>query len=244
VHGGVGFQDYLQTFRRQGGVVEAYVEGGLRESPTVQVYLTPLQEVVLDSTHDQIMGGREHMNYLGCRFPARPEYRTRLHEAGLALGRHLAGLGVIGPLSVDFVAVPGPRDQWNLQAVEINLRRGGTTHSLHTLRFLTDGSYHPADGAFHLASAEKRYYVATDAVDAPSARGLAPQDLIDVSTDAGLHYNSSAHRGVVFHMISALSQHGRVGATCIGTSPDDAQALFEQTRRTLEEESRSTRWIG
>jgi len=244
VHGGVGFPDYLQTFSRQGGVVEAYLEGVRHESPTVQVYLTPLREVLVDSTHDQIMGGREHMNYLGCRFPARPEYRHELHRAGLAVGHHLASLGVLGPFSVDFVAVPRPGNRWTLQATEINLRRGGTTHSLHTLRFLTDGSYHPADGAFHLASGEKRYYVATDAVDAPSARGLAPQDLIDVSTDAGLHYNSSAHRGVVFHMVSALSQHGRVGATCIGTSPADAQALFEQTRRILEEESRNTRWIG
>ena len=244
VHGRREAGHYLETFRRQGGVVEAFVEGERRESPTAQLYLTPLREVVLDSTHDQIMGGPDHMNYQGCRLPANREYRDQLHEAGLALGRHLAGLGVVGPFSVDFVAVAPRTGRWKLYAVEINLRRGGTTHPLHTLRFLTGGSYRTEDGTFHLATGEWRYYVATDSVAPPSARGLVPQDLIDVSTDAGLHYNSSAHRGVVFHMISSLSQHGLVGATCIGTSPADAQALFEQTRRTLEEESQTTRWIG
>jgi hypothetical protein len=115
---------------------------------------------------------------------------------------------------------------------------------MQALRFLTGGSYHPGEGVFCLATGEKRYYIAADSVAPPSARGLAPQDLIDVSTDAGLHYNSSTHRGVVFHMMGSLSQYGRVGATCIGATPADAQALFELTRRTLDEESRSTRWIG
>jgi hypothetical protein len=45
-------------------------------------------------------------------------------------------------------------------------------------------------------------------------------------------------------MMGSLSQYGRVGATCIGATPADAQALFELTGRTLDEESRSTRWIG
>jgi hypothetical protein len=242
--GGGKPEDYLQSFRRQGGVVEAYLEGRRREAPTVQLYLTPLGEVLLDSTHDQIMGGPEQMNYLGCRFPARREVRDELHQAGLTLGRHLAGLGVVGPLSIDFLAVPGRGGHWNLHALEINLRRGGTSHSMQALRFLTGGSYHPAEGVFCLATGETRYYIAADSVAPPSARGLAPQDLIDVSTDAGLHYNSSTHRGVVFHMMGSLSQYGRVGATCIGATPADAQALFELTRRTLDEESRSTRWIG
>lgn len=245
VHGeGGGWEHYMEGYRRQGGVAEAFIEGERRESPTVQLYLTPLREAILDSTHDQIMGGPDLMHYLGCRFPAHADYRADLHDAGRALGRHLAGAGVIGPLSMDFVAVPARGGRWRLYAVEINLRRGGTTHPLHTLRFLTGGCYDPRDGAFHLATGETRYYVATDSVAPPAARGLAPEDLIDVSTDAGLHYNSSAHRGVIFHIIGALSQHGRVGATCIGTTPADAQALHEQTRRTLEEESRTTRWIG
>lgn len=242
--GGGTPEHYLQTFRRQGGVVEVLTEGRRREAPTLQLYLTPLGEVLLDSTHDQIMGGPGQMNFLGCRFPARPELRAGLHGAGLTLGRHLAGLGVVGPLSIDFLALPGRGGTWRLNALEINLRRGGTTHSLQALRFLTGGRYHPEDGGFHLATGEKRYYIATDSVAPPSARGLGPQDLIDLITDAGLHYNTSTHRGVVFHMIGSLSQYGRVGATCIGTTPEDAQGLFEQTRRILDEESRETRWIG
>lgn len=245
VHGkGGGWAHFIESYRRQGGIAEAFIEGTRRESPTVQLYLNPLKEGLIDSTHDQIMAGPELMHYQGCRFPANPEYRDALHAAGRALQPHMTEAGVMGPLSMDLVAVPGRGKEWRLFAVEINLRRGGTSHPLHTLRFLTGGRYDPTDGHFHLATGETRSYVASDSVAPKAARGLAPQDLIDVSTYAGLHYNSSGHRGVVFHMISGLSQHGRVGATCIGTSPADAQGLYDQTCRTLEEESHSSEWIG
>lgn len=244
VHGGGGWEHFMESYRRQGGIVEAFIEGSRRESPTVQLYLNPLQEAVIDSTHDQIMGGPDFMSYQGCRFPANPLLREPLHEAGRAVAPHLCHAGVLGPLSMDFVAVPCKGQEWKLHAVEINLRRGGTSHPLHTLRFLTGGKYDPTDGEFHLATGETRSYVATDSVAPKAARGMGPQDLIDVSTYAGLHYNSSAHRGVVFHIIGGLSQHGRVGATCIGTNPADAQGLYDQTCRTLEEEAHATDWIG
>jgi hypothetical protein len=46
--------------------------------------------------------------------------------------------------------------------------------------------------------------------------------------------------GVVFHMISALPQHGRIGLTAIGESHDQAQELYERTVATLNEETRET----
>jgi hypothetical protein len=45
--------------------------------------------------------------------------------------------------------------------------------------------------------------------------------------------------GVAFHMVSALAAAGRVGATAIGETPAEADALLDQTRRVLDAESGS-----
>ena len=42
--------------------------------------------------------------------------------------------------------------------------------------------------------------------------------------------------GVAFHMVSALAAAGRLGATAIGGTQAEADALLEQTRRVLDEE--------
>ena len=59
---------------------------------------------------------------------------------------------MIGRCAVDFVAVR--RDQgWELSAIEINLRSGGTTHPFMALSTLTDGVYDPLAGEFERGSA-------------------------------------------------------------------------------------------
>ena len=57
----------------------------------------------------------------------------------MVIGRHLAGLGVLGRFAVDFVVVQDESGAWTPYAIELNLRKGGTTHPFLTLQFLTDG---------------------------------------------------------------------------------------------------------
>ena len=89
--------------------------------------MSPAGQVDILSTHDQVLGGPHGQTYFGCHFPADQEYAARLAAEGLKVGRRLAREGVLGRAAVDFVAV---RDggAWRLNAVEINLRCGGTTH--------------------------------------------------------------------------------------------------------------------
>ena len=44
-------------------------------------------------------------------------------------------------------------------------------------------------------------------------RGLLPEDLIEILTVNRMHYDSRSEKGVLFHMIGALSQFGKVGLT-------------------------------
>ena len=65
----------------------------------------------------------------------------------MVIGRHLAGLGVLGRFAVDFVVVRDEAGVWTPYAIELNLRKGGTTHPFLTLQFLTNGALRRASRA-------------------------------------------------------------------------------------------------
>ena len=68
-------------------------------------------------------------------------------------------------------------------------------------------------------------------------------DIIDIITDAELHYNSALCSGVIFHTIGALSQYGRLGATCVAPTQEKAWRLAEETRSILKAKSKDLSWI-
>lgn len=69
--------------------------------------------------------------------------------------------------------------------------------------------------------------------------GLRLEDLFDIVARHGLHFDQARQAGIVFHMISSLSEHGRVGLTAVGDSPSQADATYRRAERILLEEARS-----
>lgn len=240
--GNVTYRSYMEKLAERGGVVEQRIVGEEVRSPSVQLRVTPLGEVELLSTHDQILGGPGGQSYLGARFPADPAYATAITREAAKIGARLAGEGVIGRFAIDFVVVRGSGG-WDPYAIELNLRKGGTTHPFLTLQFLTDGWYDPDAAVFTAPSGRSKCFVASDHVESPAYRGFTPDDLFDVAVRHGLHFDQSRQTGVVFHMMSALSEHGRVGLTAIGESDEQADELYERTVTVLDREARPT-WTG
>ncbi|MGH9858047.1 MAG: peptide ligase PGM1-related protein, partial [Acidobacteriota bacterium] len=122
-------------------------------------------------------------------------------------------------------------------AIEINLRKGGTTHPFLTLQFLTDGRYDPESGTFVSPAGVNKFLVASDHVKSPTYKTLTVDDLFDLSIRRKLHFDQSRQTGVVFHMMSALPEHGRTGLTAIANSHEDAYALYERAVAALDEEA-------
>jgi hypothetical protein len=234
-----------------GAIVEVFIEGqekrwsptGLRPSPSVQGRITPTGQVEILSTHDQILGGPNQQIYLGCRFPADPAYRLILQRHGERVGQNLAQKGVLERFGVDFVVVPSadPAEPWQAYAIEINLRKGGTTHPFMTLKLLTNGQYDRQTGAFKSLQGSPKYYVATDNLQQDSYRGLLPCDLMDIIADHHLHFDSGSETGTVFHLMGALSEFGKLGLTSIGNSPDHADAIYQQVVAVLNQETQGKR---
>ena len=228
---------FLDAFDRGGGIVEERIRGVRLTSPSVQMRATPDGTVELLSTHDQLLGGPTGQAYLGCVFPADTSYAALITEPAMTVGRHLAGLGVLGRFAVDFVVVQDDRGTWTPYAIELNLRKGGTTHPFLTLQFLTNGSYDGETGTYLTAGGVAKYLVATDHLEDERLKTLGVADLFDLVATRGLHFDQSHERGIVFHMISCLTECGRLGMTAVGDSPEDAEELYRRAERLLLEEA-------
>ena len=233
---------FFEKLARMGGVVEEFVEASEKFSPSAQLRVSPSGEVTLISTHDQILGGPTGQVFLGSSFPAHEDYRLQIQEVAHAIGKVLASYGVVSRFGVDFLVWRnGPDEPWSVTALEINLRMGGTTHPYLALQFLTGGKLDPATGLFLSTTGHAKYYRATDNLKSDTYRGLLPEDLIEILTFNKLHYSHGSESGVLFHLIGALSEFGKLGLTAIGNSRDEVNELYVRTLTVLDNETHYTR---
>src|SRR6476661_2819241 len=239
----VTFQDKSENWdslsnriQEQGAIIEIYIEGNEKHSPSVQGVITPDGETKIISTHEQILNGSDGLLFQGCSFPADVAYRLEIQDFGGKIGKKLAQKGVIGQFSVDFLAVRQPDENgsytWKCHAVEINLRRGGTSHPFILLKFLTDGYYDTTTGLLYSAKGLPKYYITSEQIhEHNSYQGLLPDQLIDIITEHKLHFDSSTETGPVFHMMGALSEFGKLGITSIGNSYEEAKNHLDRVMK-------------
>jgi hypothetical protein len=238
---GLAFEAPAETWERfeakyqeMQGVVEAWVEGENKASPSSQCRVNALGKAMAISTHDQVLGGPSGQVFLGCTFPADPAYRLEVQEAGMRVAEVLAAKGAMGRFATDFVSVPDGKGGWEHHAIEVNLRKGGTTHPFLTLRFLTDGHYEPSTGEFHAQNGQSKTYFASDTLQDPAYKGLHPDDLIDIAVYHGLHFYHATERGTVFHLMGALSEFGKLGMVCIGDNLQQSRFLYRKAVSVLD----------
>lgn len=126
------------------------------------------------------------------------------------------------------------RGHWSLFALEINLRKGGTTHPFTSLRHLVPGRYDLAGGA-SVADLDggPRCYRAADGLQYDSWRDLSPSAVIEAVAAAGLDFDRESGTGVVLHMLGGLRVDGRMGLTAIGADPGAADALCAATETVV-----------
>ena len=137
------FDAYVAKFAKHGGIVEERITGdraGRVRACRCGCCRTATVELL--STHDQLLGGASGQKYLGCVFPANPEYarRSPSDADGDRAAPGASRACSAGSRSIS-LSCRTTRGEWTPYAIELNLRKGGTTHPFLTLQFLTDGSY-------------------------------------------------------------------------------------------------------
>ena len=135
--------------------------------------------------------------------------------------------GCTGRTGVDFVAARRGLGPWDVRAIEVNLRKGGTTHPYTALRNLVPGHYDTVAGVWRADAGGTRAYRSTDYVGGPAWTGRSPASVIAAVNDAGLRFDLEQGTGLVLHMLACLAVDGHFGATAIGRTPGHAEELFD-----------------
>lgn len=228
-------EEFLDSLDAQSGIVEERLTGTEVHSPSAQVRISPVGEVEVLATHDQVLGGATGQAFLGARFPAHPDYAQAISAQACTIGNRLAREGVLGRFGVDFVVTRDPGTAWSPAAIEINLRNGGTTHPLLTLTALADGEYDANANLFLAADGKPKFYVASDHMENDAYCRLTPDDVLDTIEQEGLTWNHETLTGYAFHLISAVAVAGRLGVTAIAGSSSEAEAMYERAARVFDE---------
>ncbi len=233
----IDFESFSKNFTELGGIVEERIQGHDFCSPSVQMRVSPLGDVDILSTHDQMLGGPSGQSFLGSRFPADEGYAGLIGSAAQKVGECLADLGALGRFAVDFVVLRDEDGIWSCYAIEINLRQGGTTHPFMMLQFLTDGAYHEGEGVFRAPSGIAKYYVASDHMESTLYHAFTPSDLFDIVIRHGLHFDQSRQTGILLHMLATVGENGRFGVVAVGDSPAEAEQLYQRIQTVIREEA-------
>lgn len=218
---------YVDSLRR-GGVVEELIEGADFRSPSAQAAIAPNGAVTVLGTHEQRLGGTNGQVFEGATFPADPEYGVQLGRHAYEVGVRLARSGAVGRFAVDFVATRGPSTAWDIYGLEINLRKGGTTHTLGSVRQLRGGHYDVKRGQYVDADGRPVCYAASDNLVHSSWVGRSPVEVRQRVCSARLDYDRSAGTGVVLHLLDCLKVDGRMGYMVVADDPEDAAQLESQ----------------
>ena len=213
---------FWPRFERLGGLVEAQLEG---ESVSVQLNLSPLGDVQVVGTHHERLD--KQGRYIGASFPAPDKLAQSVLGPTGKVAEALVQLGVAGRVEVDFLVCPQA-----VYGLDINFRKSNTNASLRTLNLLAGGGYNPQDNRYREGSGGERYVYSSDWLEV-AGPASSPQDLIEVTTEAGLHYSTATHTGVIFHMLGGVSATRRVGVSCVGASPEEAEELYAESGRAL-----------
>lgn len=181
---GRDWDEFLKKIKEMGAIFELFLSPtgngkntttttAATGSPSVQLVINAVGEVVVLSSHEQVLDGQI---YIGCSFPAHVAYRRQIQDYGRHVGKFLARKGVVGHFAVDFMCFrnddeddsnnSGGNDDtsWDIYAVEINLRITATTHPMMTLRLLTHGELDQHTGLFHpeADANTSKHYMASD----------------------------------------------------------------------------------
>lgn len=73
---------FFEKFQEMGGIVEEFLEGEIKMSPSVQCVINPNKKIDIVSTHDQMLGGDDGQIFIGAVFPADKSYSHAIGDAG------------------------------------------------------------------------------------------------------------------------------------------------------------------
>uniref|UniRef100_A0A7S4HAW2 IQCH-like ATP-grasp domain-containing protein n=1 Tax=Guillardia theta TaxID=55529 RepID=A0A7S4HAW2_GUITH len=248
------WEAYEETFTRVGGTIEA-AAGGQVDSPCVNLFILPTGEVSIHSTHDHLFTQDYH--YMGAIFPQQTANKKALNAAATAIGKVCADKGIIGYISVDFVAFRDEEGYPRLWAVDLNIGMHDTAVSFELFRFLTGGNFNPLLGEF-MADVEgenmeesseinmegqRRCYAVCDPLYHPNIANVQYNVFFNLCRLKGIHFDLEEKVGTAFMLVDSFAA-GFLALLCVGSKASSALKMISEVRidaRTRKEVRKSVR---
>ncbi|HBK34385.1 hypothetical protein A2239_03425 [Candidatus Uhrbacteria bacterium RIFOXYA2_FULL_40_9] len=203
---------FARYFKKQGGIVEVFLEGEEVESPSAQFEVTPQGRAVNLATHLQDLEGND---YIGGYFPCPEVYREQVIKAGYKITRLIAKKGGRGRMAIDFLLIRN-KSKWNLYGIEINARKGGTNHPYFWAKYLTEADYQEKKGILKNTKGEVRYYATEQGGRSEKLKKISARTLIQKMQEQKIDFDPKKKEGIFLHMLSTMKPFGKVGLTIIG----------------------------
>ncbi|MCL5410956.1 MAG: ATP-grasp domain-containing protein [Patescibacteria group bacterium] len=224
---GPSFEEYLNLFNKMGGIVELFIDQKIKYSPSVQAFINAGGKASIISTHEQILGGKGKQEYLGCSFPSLASHRKQIIKEARKITDWMVKKRMMGNFGIDFVVVYDRNGKMKIYPIEINLRKGGTTHPFRIAYFLTGARYNQAKGLL-MCGKVPIYYSAMDLVRSPNYYEIKADKLVELIHDSKISFNKNTKKGVLVYMPGVVENHGFFGAICIGHSDREVKRIYNQ----------------
>lgn len=219
---------YIRKFNKLGGIVELFIDGNIKFSPSVQVSISASNQASIVSTHEQILGGPDKQKYLGCSFPSLPSHRKLITSEAKKVADWMAKKGMIGHFGIDFIVVKNENsNKIKTYPIEINLRKGGTTHPFRIAYYLTRARYNNKEGLLKCGKVPI-HYLAMDLIESDKYCGSDPMKLVRLVRKSKISFNENTKKGALVYMPGLVQKYGKFGAICIGHSDEEAKILYNK----------------
>ena len=219
------YTKFFREFAKIGGVVEEFIDGNNKRSPSVQVFLKPDNSFDIISSHEQVLDS-SGARFLGARFPAYDYHRDLIINEANKIAKRLLENKVFGIVGLDFLTVDAT-DGYEAYLIEINLRKGGTTHPFWTAKAaLNNANMCQKSGMFLISEKERRMYYSNDNIitkDLEKTRSLF--ELFGVLEGSGLLFSEKTQKGAIIHMANSYEPIGKIGAVFIGKTDAEIKLL-------------------
>ena len=227
----IDLSEFEEEMRTQGAVVELFLDDEIIASPSAKMWIGTDGDVSCLATHDQIL---RNSIYLGCRFPADSAHRRQVRQTALMIGRQCAREGWRGIVSIDFLVTKSPGDtgKTELWAIEINARKGATTHPYFWARMLTGAAYDAENDMLHV-NGRPIVYQTAEYVASSLFSKISEQEVLRMIEDAGLGYDPRNKEGVFVHMLSCVRIHKKIGITAISDNHHTAEGYVRAVQRLV-----------
>ncbi len=197
-----------------GSILEVFLEGDIKYSPSVQGEIGPDGKLRIISSHEQVLD-TNGMTFLGCEYPAKQEYRKQIELETFKVGQILQYRGVLGRFGVDYLVA----EDGIPYAIEINLRQGGTTHPYELASRLTN-SDSKTDVSLH--------YISSDNLKNPLFSKCGAKPLVELAKKNDLIFSTKKENGIVFHLLHAANDSEKIGYIAIGRDAQEAKNLSQE----------------